>query len=556
MKKIFVLLATAILLSGCGEGFLDTENLTQKDSSIFPKTPADAEQMLPAIYRTLIEPMNPRTPFFVSEIMSDERFGAAGADDRFTRAIANFKVTDVNEYSVLWSNYYQGIFRANSLISSLDNITWANEGQRNRIEGEAYFMRAYYYFDLARLFGTVPLVLDLSAQNNPRSEASVLFAQIGADLKIAIEKMPATPYTPAWGGTNLGHATKWAAEGIMARAFLFYTGYYKQEQMGEITKAQVIAWVDDCVKNSGHDLLPDFHSLWPYSYSKDYPYTKENGLTYIGESGANIEAMFVHRHYGWDYTGRNLEQLFFGMRYQDNYMACFPFGQGWGGGTVNPNTFAAWSASDLRRKASVLDAKDPSEGVTYQPGKENQMEDTYLFAKKYMPINVKVKAKNGSDSLVAYIKNMDLKYAFPTLDYMSENLQDYISLRFADVLLMGAELGSGQAQNYFDRVRARVKLPSVPVDLKNIKAERRWELAFEGIRYFDLLRWHDEKLITEHKTDVPVLNKGKEAKVNTKFRPETGGFLPIPLSQIELSGNVLVQTPGWSPSDFTFTDKN
>ncbi|MDR2950330.1 MAG: RagB/SusD family nutrient uptake outer membrane protein [Prevotella sp.] len=550
MKKIFLLLAAITLLSGCSESFLDVDDLTKKNSQNFPKTPADAEQMLPAIYRTLIEPNNPRTPFFVSEIMSDERFGAAGADDRFARAIANFKVTDVNEYFTLWDNYYKGIFRANSLISSLDNVTWDNEEQRNQIEGEAYFMRAYYYFDLARLFGTVPLVLDPLPQNNPRTEASVLFAQIGADLKMAIEKLPTTPYTPAWGAANLGHATKWAAEGIMARAFLFYTGYYKQETMGEITKAQVIAWVDDCVKNSGHDLLPDFRSLWPYSYSKDYPYTKDNGLTYMGESGANIEAMFVHRHYGWDYTGRNLEQLFYGMRYQDDYKACFPFGQGWGGGTVNPNTFAAWPTGDLRRKASILDAKDPSEGVTYQPGKENQMEDTWLFGKKYMPINV----KKEDGSLLAYIKDMNPNYAFPTLDYMSENLQDYISLRFADVLLMGAELGSGQAQSYLDRVRTRVKLPSVPVNIENIKAERRWELAFEGVRYFDLLRWHDENLITEHKTNVPVLNRGVDAKVNTKFRSETGGFLPVPLNQIELSGGVLIQTPGWEPSDFTFTE--
>lgn len=552
MKKIIGFLAIIILLSGCSESFLDVENLTTKDSNSFPVKPSDAEQILPSIYRPLIEPNNPRTVFFVSELMSDERFGAAGADDRFARAISNFKVTEVNEYFTLWDNYYKGIYRANFLISSLDNVKWDNEEQRNRIEGEAYFMRAYYYLDLARVFGTVPLVLTPQPQNNPRAEAADLFAQIGADLKVAIQKLPATPYSVEWGEKNLGHATKWAAEGIMARAFLFYTGYYKQSAMGEITKDQVISWVDDCVKNSGHDLLPDFRSLWPYSYSKDYPYTKNNDLTYIGESGANVEAMFLHRHYGWDYTGRNLEQLFFGMRYQDDYKNCFPYGQGWGGGTVNPNTFAAWPASDLRRKASILDANDAAEGVTYQAGKENQMEDTYLFAKKYMPINV----KTADGSLLAYIKDMSPGYAFPTLDYMSENLQDYISLRFADVLLMGAELGSGQAQDYLDRVRSRVGLGSVPPTLENIKAERRWELAFEGIRYFDLLRWHNENLITENQTNVPVLNRGEAAKVNTKFRPETGGFLPIPVNQIELSGNVLVQTPGWESGDFIFSEAN
>ncbi|MDR0507852.1 MAG: RagB/SusD family nutrient uptake outer membrane protein [Dysgonamonadaceae bacterium] len=551
MKKIIGFLAIIILMSGCGESFLDTENLTKKDSQSFPKKPGDAEQVLTSVYRQLIEPDDPKgSVFMLSEIMSDERFGAGGLDDRFIRALATFRKIGENDYGTLWSNYYSGIYRVNFLISSLDNVNWDSEEQRNRIEGEAYFMRAYFYFDLARIYGTVPLVTEPTPQNNPKASAEELFAQIGTDLKIAIEKLPTTPYTVAWGNANLGHATKWAAEGIMARAFLFYTGYYKQTTMGDITKEQVIGWVDDCVGHSGHTLLPDFRSLWPYSYSQEYPYAKDNSLHYVGEDGANTEAVFVHRHFGWNYLGRNLEVLFFGFRYQDNYADCFPFGQGWGGGTVNPNTFAAWNVNDIRRKGSILDVRDASEDVNYQVGKESQMEDTYLFAKKYIPINV----KREDGSILAYIKDMRPEYAFPGLDYQSENMQDYISLRFADILLMGAELGSSQAQNYLDRVRSRAGLPSVPVTLDNIKSERRWELAFEGLRYFDLLRWHDENKITENQTNVDVLNIGKEAKLNVRFRPETGGFLPILLNQIELSGGILVQNPGWEGADAIFSE--
>ena len=129
-------------------------------------------------------------------------------------------------------------------------------------------------------------------------------------------------------------------------------------------------------------------------------------------------------------------------------------------------------------------------------------------------------------------------------DYQRDNIQDLILIRFSDVLLMAAELGAPNAQQYLDRVRNRVGLASVPVTLENIKAERRFELAFEGVRYYDLLRWHDEDLIT--------INRRGQANAETKsitFRKETGGFLPIPQTQIDLSGGVLTQNAGWEGGD-------
>lgn len=119
-------------------------------------------------------------------------------------------------------------------------------------------------------------------------------------------------------------------------------------------------------------------------------------------------------------------------------------------------------------------------------------------------------------------------------------------LRFADVLLMGAELGSAKGQSYFDRVRARVGLQSLPLTLENIKNERRWELAFEGIRYYDLLRWHDENLITQHRSNLTVKNLNVDTKISVPFRAETKGFLPIPDQEIQKSQGVLVQNPGWA----------
>ena len=104
-----------------------------------------------------------------------------------------------------------------------------------------------------------------------------------------------------------------------------------------------------------------------------------------------------------------------------------------------------------------------------------------------------------------------------------------------------------------DRVRARAgKLPSVPVTLENIQNERHWEFAFEGIRYYDLLRWHKESLITEHRSNVKVLNQKVETTISIPFRIETKGLLPIPDQEIQKSQGVLVQNEGWASNEGNF----
>ena len=85
-------------------------------------------------------------------------------------------------------------------------------------------------------------------------------------------------------------------------------------------------------------------------------------------------------------------------------------------------------------------------------------------------------------------------------------------------------------------------------NLENIKKERRFELAFEGVRYYDLLRWHDENVITENQTNIQVYDRRRPVTKNITFRSETGGFLPIPQTEIDLSQGVLTQNPGWEGS--------
>ena len=120
-------------------------------------------------------------------------------------------------------------------------------------------------------------------------------------------------------------------------------------------------------------------------------------------------------------------------------------------------------------------------------------------------------------------------------------------IRFSDVLLMAAELGSGNAQAYLDRVRARVGLPSVPATPENIFKERRLELSLEGIRYFDVIR-KGMAYASQELTVVGVRGpryEGDQQIFDHTFNPSTRGFLPIPQTEIDLSGGLFVQNPGY-----------
>ena len=124
-------------------------------------------------------------------------------------------------------------------------------------------------------------------------------------------------------------------------------------------------------------------------------------------------------------------------------------------------------------------------------------------------------------------------------------------IRYADVLLMAAELGSANAQSYFDKVRQRAyktNFSSIPVTPDNIMTERRLEFAGEGIRYWDLLRQGvNVAAATIAETDTPVLSGGVSAKVTIKAENiiSKRGFQQIPNTQITLSNSVLKQNPGW-----------
>jgi len=126
-----------------------------------------------------------------------------------------------------------------------------------RLFGEAHFLRAFAFNELVQVFGAVPLRINSrSTEKLPHASIEEIYEQIGVDLKNAIELMPDKIYLDNY--PMVGHTNKYATEALMARVFLFYTGRYDKTELPRgITKSQIIGWIDDCVNNSGHELVSD-----------------------------------------------------------------------------------------------------------------------------------------------------------------------------------------------------------------------------------------------------------------------------------------------------------
>lgn len=552
-RATYIIVAMAIMLSGC-EKFLDTESYDKKNTGNFPVNVADANSMITAIYSTLSAAVSDpqHSHFYAAELASDDRFGGGGENDRDMQGLDHLMNTQPDRFLSYWTARYQGIFRANTALETMDQVTgWDSENQRNQLLGEAYFLRALFHFELSQMFGEIPLVISSTVENMPKTPADETYAQIAYDLQQAISLMPGLPYT----SVASGHATKWAAEALMARVFLFYTGYYGRSELpvaegGSITKEQVIAFLEDCIQNSGHDLVSDFRNLWPYTNqytAEDYDYVQENGLQWVGDG--NRETVFAVKFgtladWGNEYKlgYSNQYNLHFGLRSNNGQEGTFPFGQGWGAGPVNTSLWNQWrqqEPNDIRRTGSIIDADADLDNYIY--GADNQMEETGYWQKKYIPVTA---YSNGS-----LIPSYAILQDAAQTDYQLAHTQDLVLIRFADVLLMHSELREDATG--LNRVRSRVNLPALPYSLEALKRERRWELAFEGLRYFDLMRWHDAADALASQEGVAIRNRGIETQMRAfgggyRARYEaTGGFWPIPQSQIALSEGVLTQNPGW-----------
>lgn len=533
MKKLSIIILSLSLLSlgACKKSFLETEDVTTASEQNFYKTPEDAFKALVGAYDGLQRAYADGIAFpIASEVMSDNTFGGTGASDGFGyQMLDEFdklrSPADQNLLGGNWNGYYKALYRCNMLLAKLDQVDWKDQpALRNTYEAEARFLRAYMYFDMVRLWGNIPLVIAPTTENVPQANPDEVYKVIAEDLEFAAQNLPATKYT-SQNQATYGRVTKWAAESLLGRVFLFYTGYYnKADLVGVVTKAEALSYLEDVITNGGFGLVEDFAKLWPAASVKNY----------AGED--NKETIFSIKYtFTSDYDGNtdgNHWMVMFGVREQSTY----PYGQGWGGATVNQKLWNAFADNDKRKVASIISIN--GESIDFKM-KNNQREYTGYYIKKYSPM---------SDSLEGELVSLAVKLG--GTNFMIGQFQDYVSIRYADVLLMAAELGSANAQQYFDDVRKRAfgnNYTPIGVTLDNILKERRLEFAFEGIRYWDLLRQGVDRAAAAIAETTTIQNGGVNTTktiAEAKFK-ETKGLQQIPYTQVTLSNGVLKQNAGW-----------
>lgn len=560
-------------VAGCDDSYLDMTNKFGSNTDTFYKTKSDFDAAIGGVYNSLyISGGNVfAEEHITASLLDDTMLGGGGPDDQGAKNVDAFVDPNEDTYRDLWVETYKGIFRANTIIEKIAdadlskdfNSETAMQEYKNQILGEMYFMRGFLLFRAAKFFGGMPLITSTStARDLPRATFSETFGQIAADLKMGIDLMPAID--PASIPLNqYGHANHWVAQAILARVYLFYTGYmtniegtpttaFTLPDGSSIGKQDVINELTDCVNNSGYALVSDFRNLWPYSYvnqsagTNKYPWAATEGLQWVGQDGftstvgtGNTEVMFALRYtfadWGWTLGQRttNRTSLFMALRGNSGLT---PFGEGWGWGTIHPDFFNSWDNADERKLGSVLQVGVAAEGTAGYAGDKGDHE-TGFFNKKY--IHLEYDNGTGMKGLFNYI------YGWPNTDMQLRHAQDFYYVRFADVLLMLSEL-TEDAQ-YMNEVRARAGLGPIAYSLDALKQERLHELAFEGIRWFDLVRWGDVDDNAKNFFDnaIQVRNSGAVATYQVNYRPETKGLVSIPESEIRLSNGVYQQNPGW-----------
>ena len=544
----------------------------------------DGEATLAGVYENLnAVNANPQESFlYYACLASDDQLGGGGTNDKMMQAedlLCNYNADMTNNF---YTQRYEGINRANTLIQALPN-TALDDKLKAQYLGEAKVLRAFYYYELSSMYGNVPLRTEPGGDNIKQSKIEDVWKQILQDLYEASTTMPSERKTD-------GHVDKYTAEGMLARAWLFYTGFFcngttiadevsstykpltevELPNGTKLTKQMVIDLVDDCVNNSGYSLVADFRNLWAYTNKEtvnDYDYTKGQGLKWVeDDGGVNPESMFAikfNKLASWSTTigYSNGYALYFGVRGGQDYANTFPFGQGWGAGPVAPNLVKDWASAEPQDKRLEATVQDWSKVSTYKYGGwSDYVQETGYYDKKWSPIS----AKKSDGTYICCFE--DLMYGDQGglsggygNNMQLDNIHDLVLLRFADVLLMQSELKEDVAG--INKVRARAGLsPIGSYSLKALQNERRWELACEGIRWNDIRRWHIAADVLERQTNEDVFycgNPGKNKPQNGGYAARykaTAGFQKMPESQIAIG--TVVQNEGWTGADSEYQGWN
>lgn len=508
MKNINIKIIVSLVLFiginySCSDDFVEVKP-TSDNSEDFFNSQQDYENALIGAYDLL---QSTYLNVMVGEIASDNTLagGESATDVLGIQEIDNFTHTPQNQQlRDIWSWMFAGVNRANYILEFKDKTSFTG---KDVLIAEATFLRAYYYFELVKWFGDVPLAVDKRIQfgeqfSIDREPVANVYAQIEADLIAAANALPYVQTIP-------GKATKGAAQALLGKAYLY---------QGKYDEAATV--LENLIQNGPYDLVADYNSIFEEAGENNIESVFE--VQYFEGQGAGFDCLQC--------SEGNVAVGFSGVRAYSGP----DFTSGFSFNVPVQEVVDAFEPGDLRKDVAILDinAWAASTGATFGTGYEH----TGYFNRKYIPRTRSTSAQ-GDRNLT--------------------NPNNYRAIRFADVLLMAAEAfnrsttsNDTKAQAYLNRVRERAfgnsanNISATGTALyESILRERRVELVGEGHRFFDLVRTGRAKQEIEDNNGKDIVLNGVE--VNKTFEVDKHELFPIPSIEISLAGDNWDQNPGY-----------
>ena len=492
VNGLSVMLMAVVMLCITSCNFLERKPWDSVDTTDGFQTAADAEAAVNACYQPLQWAKLYNMRIWTLDIIANESVvGAGGGSDGLeTIELANF-IAPADNFAALdlWRGPSPGILRCNFVLANVPDMQ-IEKDLKDRMLGEAHFLRAHYYFILVRLFGGVPMPTEpLNSDSElkmPRASVEEVYDLILSDLR---EAEILLPQRSVYSAKDVGRASKDAAKAELARVHLTYTHNYNE----------VVRLCRE-ISAMGYQLAPD--------YADNFNPAKQNG----------VESIFEVQYYG------KTNKDFWSNENQASWISTFqgPRNSGMAAGCYGWNQptqefVSQYEPGDLRKDKTIFYTGCPTfDGYTY----------------------------SGSWSTTGYNVRKFLLTKTQSPDYNTSN-QNWVVTRYADVLLMEAEalneLGrTTEAEEPLFMVRKRAGLTSraqieglTQTQMREkIIHERRIELAFEGHRWFDIIRYPDNYALN-------FLHSIGKTNATAKHL-----LLPIPMQEIE-ANELLTQNPGY-----------
>jgi hypothetical protein len=542
MKQIFIILAllATISFSACSD-FLEEDVRGQENLDTYFQSENDAESFLTGCYNAITYHgwWQVENFWILTDMCSDDLWmGNTTQDQSEYISLAHYQGAGQSNGTIsnFWQYRYKGILRCNIAIERIPEAPIRDERKKERMIAEAKFLRAYFYFELVKNFGGVPIIkgflLPEEVSGITRSSTEDVYALIEQDLTDAANVLP---QRSEYGADDMGRVTRGAALGMLGKAYLYQN---KFERARDILKT--------VIDEGEYRLMSNFGDVWSIDAenNEESLFEVQNMYDETYELGGSLSIVTGNRSGGdqdgwaWGLPTANLENAFI---------------------EAGDTERLRWTI--IKHGAAEIAGEDNFDELIAAQGNQNGDGTYCIDPSKHKSARIN--------------RKFWLPFAKRPANYNQPRVPlNHRILRYADILLMYAEAcnetgDDATARNALNQVRNRVNLDPVTVsgnELRNaIRAERRLELACEHNRLYDIRRWTDDngkKMIanimgvngsfvqwntSETTADLYEWeNQYEPSNKGITFNENRDLLFPIPLYEITMSNGSITQNPGWN----------